>query len=153
MGADNCQLTAYGSPRSRVLACPPVQSAHSTGEAATPDAATFRAHARHALHLRATVKREDSAWQSDATVLNVGLGGACIALARSPNLGSVVTITFSAPSFYVRSGSPSEEPFTLRADVRWHRAATASEPARGGLAFEHTSPHDLQLLVDFLATL
>ena len=130
-----------------MLACRPVEPGESTDEA------TFRAHARRALHLRATLRRVDSAWQSDGTVLNVGVGGACVALARSPSVGSVVTITFAAPSFYARSESPTEEPFSLRAHVRWHRAATASEPARAGVAFEHTNPHDLVALVDFLATL
>ncbi len=100
------------------------------------------------------MKREDSAWQSDGTVLNVGMGGACIALARSPHLGSMVTISLAAPTFYAESsGGEPNEPFALRARIQWRREATASEPARAGLAFEHTSPHDLQLLVDFLATL
>lgn len=104
----------------------------------------FRVGPRHAVYLRATLKLEGGPWQSDATVLNVGPRGACLAVARTPPEGAAVSVALTLPG--------ARGPLALRGRIQWVRGPT-SEPARVGLSFEPESARDTGRLLEAVVAL
>jgi Tfp pilus assembly protein PilZ len=107
--------------------------------------ARFRAHARRKVRLRVVVWHPHAGWQSEADVLNLGLGGACVSLGETPAVGDRVTVAFVTPTLW--------DPLQLAARVAWIGPATRVEAARAGLAFEPREQGTLYALYELMSTL
>ena len=83
-------------------------------------------------------------WQRDADVIDLGLGGACLALDEFLAEGDPISISFVAPTLW--------DPLLLRAKVAWVRPATPRAPARAGIAFEHKSAAAVLALFELVNT-
>jgi len=109
----------------------------------------FRAHARRVIRLRATLAQA-GAGDRDAQVLNLGMGGACVALSLAEPLepGEHVTVSFLAPTLW--------DPLAFPARVAWAHAPLSgpgTTSLRVGLAFEPTDPAAVYALFELLTTM
>jgi len=100
----------------------------------------FRAFARPAVSLPVTISTEGTGARS-ARLVNLGLGGASVALGEKTELGRVVTLEVNAPNLW--------DPLVVVATVAWVRSVGPRSFA-AGLAFDHTSPSALRSLVELL---
>ena len=101
----------------------------------------FRAFARRAVSLPATVVAAASADARPVRVVNLGLGGACIEVAGELGVGAAVTLEVTAPNLW--------DPLVVPATVAWQRDTEGRFHA--GLAFRHTEKSALPALVELLA--
>ena len=140
-----------------------------------PAGRPFRIHERRVVRLAVSVEHAAHAWQREARVVNVGLGGACVELGPTLGAGPVdvstgdqVTLGFLAPSLW--------DPLPVRARVAWVRprvvpgappppglgpgagrmlaaafAVAQSDPLRFGVAFEHEGPSAVLALFELVA--
>jgi hypothetical protein len=99
----------------------------------------FRAHARRPVSLRALVTHIEAGWQKHAPVLDLGLGGACIAIDLGVAAGEKVSLAFTAPTLW--------EPLVVRARVVWASGTSA------GVAFEHKNEQAALALFELVATM
>jgi hypothetical protein len=95
------------------------------------------------VRLRALLTHVRAGWQRQATVENLGLGGARVVSDERLVAGDAVTISFTAPSLW--------DPLVLRARVAW--VAPGPPPLRAGLAFEHKSAEAVFALYELIVTL
>jgi hypothetical protein len=100
----------------------------------------FRAFARRAATLPVTISTE-SAGVRAGRLVNLGLGGACVAMSEPTQPGRVVTLEVHAPNLW--------DPLVVVATVAWVRRA-GPRSILAGLAFDHTSPSALPSLVELL---
>ena len=98
----------------------------------------FRAFARRAVTLPVTISSAEGA--RPARLVNLGLGGACVALSQRTETGRVVTLEVHAPNLW--------DPLVVAAKVAWVKAGGRS--LRAGLAFDHSDRVALSSLVEFL---
>ena len=98
----------------------------------------FRAFARRALALPVTIAAEGNA--RPARLVNLGLGGACVAVSERTEPGRVVTLEVHAPNLW--------DPLVVVAKVAWVKAGGRSTHA--GLAFDHSDGVALSSLVELL---
>jgi hypothetical protein len=92
--------------------------------------------------LRAIVAHEQAGWKRDATVENVGLGGARIIVEERLSAGDTVTLSFTAPTLW--------DALVLHAKVAW--VAPGEPPYAAGVAFEHTSADPVFALYELIST-
>ena len=102
----------------------------------------FRAYARKEIPLQAVIAHEDTTWRRDATIVNLGVGGACVHLEDPVPEGTPVTLRIDAPTLW--------DPLTVRALVAWCRLETEREGSTVGLTFNHPSGKTVRHLVELL---
>jgi PilZ domain len=90
------------------------------------------------------VARPKAAWQRDATVHDLSLGGASLTLSGSLTLGDEVVVSFFAPSLW--------DPLALPARVAWVTAAKEVGGVTAGLAFEPRDPAAVFALFELVST-
>ena len=100
----------------------------------------FRAFARRAVTLPVTVSME-GAGARPARLVNLGLGGACVAGSEKTEPGSVVTLEVHAPNLW--------DPLVVSARVAWVQY-TGPRKVLAGLAFDHSAGPALPSLVELL---
>lgn len=103
----------------------------------------FRAHARRSVRLRALATHVQAGWQRQASVEDIGLGGARVVLDERVTPGEWLTLSFTAPTLW--------DPLVLRARVAW--VAPAAPPWRAGVAFEHKMADAVFALYELIVTL
>jgi hypothetical protein len=87
---------------------------------------------------------EDDGWESPVQIMDLGLGGARLALQREVEVGAPVRLTMVAPNLW--------DPLVLHGQVAWTKLA--EEPASlVGLRFAHSSGTGLRALADLIASL
>ncbi len=102
----------------------------------------FRAHHRRTWTLDASLRPSHGPEAGvEVTVLDVGLGGAGLSLARPLDLGCSFTLTLSLPTRWA--------PLELQASSRW--CQPEGPGWRAGLAFELLGAPELVSLMEFLA--
>lgn len=102
----------------------------------------FRAYARKELTLNAVLAHEDTTWKRDATVVNLGIGGACVRLEDPVTEGTPVTLRINAPTLW--------DPLQVHAVVAWCRLNTTADGSTLGLSFNHPSGRAVRHLVELL---
>lgn len=106
-------------------------------------AGAFRIHARRNVQLVALVTHIEEGWQHHADVLNLGLGGAAIAIEARLQVADGVTLSFVAPTLW--------DPLVLRGRVVWARQEGAEMQA--GVAFEHKSQSAVFALFELIGAM
>jgi len=99
----------------------------------------FRAFARRAVTLPVTISTEGGGARP-AKLVNLGLGGACVAVCEKTERGRVGTLEVNAPNLW--------DPLVVAAKVAWVRSNSRSTLA--GLAFDHAARGTLPSLVELL---
>jgi hypothetical protein len=99
----------------------------------------FRAFARRAVSLPVTIATEGGSARP-AKLVNLGLGGACVAVSEKTEAGHVVTLEVNAPNLW--------DPLVVVAKVTWVR--TNGRAMLAGLAFDHSARGTLSSLVELL---
>jgi hypothetical protein len=84
-------------------------------------------------------------WERDADVFDIGLGGACVSASEPVAPGDRVSIAFVAPTLW--------DPLLIPARVAWYREPTGLDPARAGVAFDHTSAASVLALFELVGSL
>lgn len=102
----------------------------------------FRSLARRSVSLSAVLREAQGGWQCDARIVDLGLGGACLEIARAVAPGTHVSVQVLAPNLW--------DPLVLEARVAWCRNAGTRRPTRVGLSFAHRSGATLRALVELL---
>lgn len=119
-----------------VIALRPVgSSAHATH---------FRALARRPVKLRAMIEPAASGGQRDASVHDLGLGGASVTLPGTLQPGDRVVVSFYAASLW--------DPLALPARVVWVRPAREGAVVTAGLAFEPKDPAAVFALFELVSS-
>jgi hypothetical protein len=101
--------------------------------------------------LRALATHVQAGWQRQATVEDIGLGGARVVLEEGVAPGDWLTLSFTAPTLW--------DPLLLRARVAWVAAVSGASgsppgpPWRVGLAFEHKMADAVFALYELIVTL
>jgi hypothetical protein len=92
------------------------------------------------------VTHVQAGWQRQARVVDLGLGGACIAVEGDLRPGDVVTLSFIAPTLW--------DPLLVRARVAWSTPGAQSNHAtRAGVAFEHKNAAAVYALFELVAAM
>ena len=99
----------------------------------------FRAFARRAVTLPVTISTEGGSTRP-AKLVNLGLGGACVAVSEKTEPGRVVTLEVNAPNLW--------DPLVVVAKIAWVR--TNGRSMLAGLAFDHSARVALPSLVELL---
>jgi Tfp pilus assembly protein PilZ len=95
------------------------------------------------VRIHSLVTHAQAGWQHQATVENIGLGGARVVVEDKIAVGDTVTLSFAAPSLW--------DPLVLRARVAW---VTPSGAARAvGVAFDHKATDAVFALYELIVTL
>ncbi len=81
-------------------------------------------------------------WQREATVVDLSLAGAGLETVQVVAQGERVTLGFASPAFW--------DPVVIEAVVVWSRPGPV---ARLGVAFEHTGPSSVLILLETMAAL
>jgi Tfp pilus assembly protein PilZ len=102
----------------------------------------FRSLARRSVSLSAILRNIEAGWQSNARIVDLGLGGACLEVERAVTPGSGVSLQVLAPNLW--------DPLVLEAKVAWCRNSGSERAARVGLSFAHRSSATLRALVELL---
>jgi PilZ domain len=84
-------------------------------------------------------------WERDADVFDIGLGGACLSAGEPVSAGERVSIAFVAPTLW--------DPLLIPARVAWYRAGSGLDPARVGVAFDHTGTGSVLALFELVGSL
>jgi PilZ domain len=146
-----------GSNRGRWSSPPQAAPSAGSGTAGSPgpSGVPFRAHARRAVRIPSLVIHLQAGWQHQATVENIGLGGARIAASVDWSLaqGDAVTLSFTAPTLW--------DPLVLGGRVAWVTgpAGTAMTGAQlggaraAGVAFDHRATDGVFALYELIVTL
>ena len=101
----------------------------------------FRAYRRHSVQLWAVVRDSELGEDHHARTLNLGLGGACIELAATLQVGHSVFVEIRAPTLW--------DPLMLCGMVAWTSAAQGA--CRVGVCFDHQDPAGLFALMELLS--
>ncbi len=97
------------------------------------------------MRMKASVLHQRVGWERDATVVDLGLGGAAIAIAETLVEGDRITFSLVAPNLW--------DPLLIAGRIAWVRHATGLDPVHCGIAFEFTHASTLWALFDLLGTL
>jgi len=100
----------------------------------------FRVHARRSVDLWVIVRRDRSDWRRDARIVDLGLGGACVELSDSLEVGTEVSVEIRAPTLW--------DPLLLPGTIAW--TMTSGPAPRVGIRFDHTQPSPLFALFELL---
>jgi hypothetical protein len=103
----------------------------------------FRSLARRPVSLRASVTTDSGAVGLPAIVVDLGLGGTCLQMARALTPGQRVCIQLLAPNLW--------DPLLLDGQVAWQRPA-AGGASRAGIRFDHSAGATLMALVELIAS-
>ncbi len=95
------------------------------------------------MRLRALVTHVQAGWQRQASVEDLGLGGARVVVPDRLAPGDRVTLSFTAPTLW--------DPLVLRARIAW--VAPGGPPWKAGLAFEHKASDAVFALYELIVTL
>ena len=125
----------------------------------------FRAHGRQRVALAATLRSGDDETTvtldegGRARIRDIGLGGACVELARvtaegqppqSPRPPAPAFLRAEAPIIIEVTSPTLWDPLVLRGRVAWLRGVRGAEPARFGVRFEHADQGGLFALFQLL---
>ncbi len=102
----------------------------------------FRAHARRPVSLSAALHAAARSWQTDVSVVDLGLGGAGLLSHAGPVPHDEVELELTSPSLW--------GPLILPGAVRWSAPPDASGSARVGIAFRHRRADHLRALLELL---
>ena len=102
----------------------------------------FRAHARRPVSLPATLVAGGGSWQRPARLLDLGLGGACVALAETVPVGSPVALVIDAPHLW--------NPLSVDGVVAWVGEPQTEPQTFLGVAFRPASGALLRTLTELL---
>lgn len=118
-------------------------SAQPVGQTPVGRSTPFRAHTRRPVRIHSLVTHAEGGWQHQATVQNIGLGGARILVEETVTVGDTVTLSFAAPSLW--------DPLVLGARVAW--VGAGGKPKAVGVAFEHKATDAVFALFELIVTL
>jgi PilZ domain len=104
-----------------------------------PGTGHFRAHARRRIHLAVSVRQANR--DDDAIMVDLGLAGACVELARPLPIDSRLVLRVVAPTLW--------DPLVLEGLIVW--AARRAARFRAGIRFQHADEHALGALFELLA--
>ena len=107
--------------------------------------ARFRAHARRKVRLRVLIRHVRAGWEDDAEAQDVGLGGACLRVARPYAVEDPLLLSFVAPTLW--------DPLVLPGRVAWVAPPTHVESARAGIAFQPKDPKAVLAFFELLGAL
>ncbi len=102
----------------------------------------YRGLARRPVSLPAVVTSEDDGWEFSARVVDLGLGGARVAVDGAVGRGSPVRLTLVSPNLW--------DPLVIHGQVAW---TDESSPTLAGIRFAHSSGSTLRALGDLIASL
>jgi Tfp pilus assembly protein PilZ len=95
------------------------------------------------VRIHSLVTHAEAGWQHQASVENIGLGGARVVVDEAIAVGDTVTLSFAAPSLW--------DPLVLRARVAW---VAPSGPERVvGVAFDHKATDAVFALYELIVAL
>lgn len=100
----------------------------------------FRALARRPVSLSAAVVAGGGSWRREARVIDLGLGGACVALTDAIPVGAPLSLVIDAPHLW--------DPLEIDGTVAWTRPSGAG--AYVGVRFEPRSGSVLRRLTELL---
>lgn len=104
----------------------------------------FRVHERRPIKLTVGIVHPTEAWEGEAKVQNIGLGGAGLEMpGNGVRSGDRVVLYFTAPNLW--------DPLEIAAKVAWVRPATRVTPSQFGVAFEPADAPRVLALYDFIA--
>ena len=109
-----------------------------------PPSDHFRSLARRPVSLRATIEVKPDTTGSGATLVDLGLGGACVETSAGLSVGQQVCVQLVAPNLW--------DPLRLEGEVAWQRPGEAGDRVRVGLRFKHDSSAPLLALVELIAS-
>ena len=95
--------------------------------------------------MRIIVQHRRAGWQREAEVLDIALGGSCIALNEALSEGDRVTVSFFAPSLW--------DPLAMPSRVVWVGRGTRMDAARAGLVFEPKNAAAVFALFELVSSL
>jgi hypothetical protein len=104
----------------------------------------FRAYARFPLRLELSVSPLGATYDQAATLVDLGLGGACFEIAETFEPGQRLRMEFELPGLWDR--------LTLHGEVAWTRA-TDDGLQRIGVRFTRPTGQTLRILAENLASL
>jgi Tfp pilus assembly protein PilZ len=84
-------------------------------------------------------------WDRDATVVNLGFGGACVEIAEAVAAGDRVTLSFVAPNLW--------DPLLVSGKVAWVKPGQGLVPTTCGVTFDLVHPTTLWALFEMLGAL
>ncbi len=102
----------------------------------------FRAHARQPVSLSATLHAAARSWQTDVSVVDLGLGGAGLLAHAGPIPHTEVELELTSPNLW--------DPLVLPGVVHWSAPPDASGSARVGIGFRHRRADHLRALLELL---
>ena len=102
----------------------------------------FRALARRNVNLAATVVAGGGSWQRAGRIIELGLGGARIALPDTVPVGSPVALVIDAPHLW--------DPLHVDGSIAWTSEPTNGATALLGVRFRPTSGALLRTLTELL---
>lgn len=104
----------------------------------------FRAYARFPLRLELSVSPLGATYDQAATLVDLGLGGACFEIAETFEPGQRLRMEFELPGLWDR--------LTLHGEVAWTRASDDGLQ-RIGVRFTRPTGQTLRILAENLASL
>ena len=102
----------------------------------------FRAIARRPVNLSATLIAGGGGWRRPGRVLDLGLGGACVAVAEVVPIGSPVALIVDAPHLW--------DPLELDGSVAWHAEQEEAQTYLLGVRFAPKTGALLRTLTELL---
>ena len=85
---------------------------------------------RRALRMKASVLHQRVGWERDATVLDLGFGGAAIEISETLVPGDRITFSLVAPNLW--------DPLLIAGRIAWVRPGAGLDPVNVGISFEFT---------------
>ncbi len=107
-----------------------------------PERDHFRGFARRPVNLAANVIAGGGSWQRQARVLDLGLGGARVALSEIIPPSTPLSLIIDAPHLWA--------PLEIEARVAWVRHDATQPEVLIGVAFQHRTGKSLLLLTALL---
>ena len=101
-------------------------------------------HARRPVSLPAGVHATDETWQEEASITDLGLGGAGLMLRRVLLVDTPVRMYLVAPSLW--------DPLEVEGLVRWAGRPDRQQTTRLGVQFNPTSGQQVRALLDLIAS-
>ena len=104
----------------------------------------FRMLARRPVSLPADVLALDGTWREEASITDLGLGGAGLMLRRVLSVGTQLRVFLVAPSLW--------DPLEIEGVVRWAGRPDRQQTNRLGVQFNPTSGQQVRALIDLIAS-
>jgi Tfp pilus assembly protein PilZ len=102
----------------------------------------FRLRARRNVRLPARISARESGLTLDATLVDLGLEGACVEHTMPVEIGDPVRLTVDLPGLW--------DPLILEAVVAWTAPASPEGRARAGVRFSAPSGQSLLLIAELV---